>query len=178
MGEAEPCEQAGIGEHDDPGDAGGGRGEHDDPVRAVAAIGVAAHEVGHAIQHEHKYVPMSFRSALFPAAAFGTNAWQILLTIGIVLLIFVQSPLGYWAILVGVVLYSFAVLFHLVTLPVEFDASKRAKVQLQQMGVVSAAEAQGVNSVLNAAAMTYLAGALAAIMQLAYYVMMLAGARD
>ncbi len=145
-------------------------------ARSIAALGVAAHEVGHAIQHQQRYAPMSMRSALFPAAALGSNLWQILLMVGIVLM-FVTPQLGMWAIAIGICFYAFAVLFHVVTLPVEFDASRRAKVQLQQLGIVSSNETQGVSRVLGAAAMTYVAGALAAIMQLIYWVMVLANNR-
>jgi Zn-dependent membrane protease YugP len=146
-------------------------------ARSVSALSVAAHEVGHAIQHQQRYAPMSMRAALFPAAALGSNVWQILLMVGMVLM-FVTPVLGMWAIAIGVGFYAFAVLFHVVTLPVEFDASRRAKVQLQQLGVVAANETNGVSKVLSAAAMTYVAGALAAIMQLIYWVMILLNNRN
>ncbi len=146
--------------------------------RTVAALGVAAHEVGHAIQHANRYAPMSVRSALFPAAALGSNMWQILLMVGIVLSVVGSTHVGMWAIALGVCFYAFAVLFHVVTLPVEFDASRRAKIQLNQLGFVSASEAGGVSNVLGAAAMTYVAGALAAIMQLIYWVMVLTNNRQ
>lgn len=150
-----------------------------EPVYAastVAAVAVAAHEVGHAIQHQERYAPMSFRSALAPVAAFGSNAFQILLITGIVLM-FLVPILGQWAILLGVALYSFAVLFHIVTLPVEFNASSRARAQLNSMAVVTQGD-DGTNKVLNAAALTYVAGALMAVTQLVYYAMTFLGSDE
>lgn len=145
--------------------------------RSVAAVSVAAHEVGHAIQHAKAYAPMTARSALWPLAAFGSGAWGILLMIGTVLTFFIGSPLGMYAIAFGVIFYSFAVLFHVVTLPVEFNASSRARVQLQELGLVTSADAAGTSKVLNAAAMTYVAGALAALAELAYWLFVLFGNR-
>jgi Zn-dependent membrane protease YugP len=130
--------------------------------RSVSAAAVAAHEVGHAIQHANSYAPLAFRTAMFPAVSLASNAWMWLLLAGA----FMQA-MG--LVLVALVLYAVAVLFHFVTLPVEFDASRRAGAQLSQMGLVTASEAGGVRQVLTAAAMTYVVGALAALTQLIYF---------
>lgn len=138
---------------------------------AVASAAIAAHEVGHAIQHEKAYTPFALRSAMFPAVAFASKAWLMLLMIGIFAQITGLAK-------VAVVLFAVVVLFQLVTLPVEFDASKRAKQQLHSLGLVSRGEEQGVSGVLNAAALTYVAAALAALSQLAYYALIFLGNRN
>jgi uncharacterized protein len=138
---------------------------------SVSSSAVAAHEVGHAIQHAQGYAPMKFRSALFPAVAFSSSIWIWLLMIGLLLQL---SGL----LLIAIVLYGIAVLFHFVTLPVEFDASRRAGIQLRELGLVTSGEGAGVKSVLNAAALTYVAGALAALTQLLYFVLIFLGSRD
>lgn len=127
--------------------------------RSVAALGVAAHECGHVMQHETGYVPLQVRTALVPVANFGSNAgiWIVLLS-----LIFGLSTLAK----IGVVLFSAAVLFQLVTLPVEFNASHRALVMLQEYGILGAQEEKQARSVLTAAALTYVAAALSSILQL------------
>jgi Zn-dependent membrane protease YugP len=137
----------------------------------VSAAAVAAHETGHALQHAAGYAPLQLRSAMFPVVAFASNAWIWLLLIGAFL-----NALGLVA--VALVLYGLAVLFHLVTLPVEFNASRRAGQQLQAIGLVTAGEAGGVRKVLSAAALTYVAGALAALTQLLYYLLIFFGNRD
>lgn len=145
-----------------------------EPVYGAATISstaVAAHEVGHAIQHAQAYFPMTARSALWPVTAFASQFWMILLFVGALL-----GSLN--LVLVGVVLYAAVVLFQLVTLPVEFDASRRAAVQLKSLGIANPDESVGVRKVLTAAAMTYVAGALAAIAQLMYFVMVFLGGRD
>ena len=134
--------------------------------RSVASTAVGAHEVGHAIQHAQSYAFFKFRSAMFPAVSFASQIWVLFLIGGIFL-----NILGF--IYVAVALYAIAVLFQLVTLPVEFDASRRAKRQLQDLGLVASNEATGVASVLKAAAWTYVAGALAAVAMLLYYLSML-----
>jgi uncharacterized protein len=138
---------------------------------SIAAAAVAAHESGHALQHAGGYVPLRLRSAMFPVVAFASSAWIWLLLIGVVL-----NALGLVA--VALVLYSVAVAFHLVTLPVEFNASSRAAVQLANLGLVSTSEQEGVKKVLNAAALTYVAGALAALTQLLYYLIVFFGNRN
>ena len=138
---------------------------------AVASVAIAAHEVGHAIQHEKAYTPFKIRSAMFPAVSFASRTWLILLLIGV----FAQiAGLAEFAI----VLFAVVVLFQIVTLPVEFDASRRAKQQLHALGLVSSGEEQGVSKVLSAAAMTYVAAALAALSQLAYYALIFLGNRN
>lgn len=131
--------------------------------RSVTAAGIAAHEVGHAIQHKAAYRPLVLRQTLAPAAMFGSNLSWIFILIGMVL----ASTTMMW---VGIGLFSLAVLFTLVTLPVEFDASRRAKEVLTQLGLVASSDRAGVSAVLNAAAMTYVAAAATAILQLLYFV--------
>ena len=139
--------------------------------RAVASTAIAAHEVGHAIQHAKAYAPFRARSAMFPVVAFASNAWIFILMAGI----FAQA---FQLIGVAVALYAIVVLFQFVTLPVEFDASRRALVQIRELGLVSQGELGGARKVLTAAALTYVAGALAALSQLAYYALIFLGNRD
>lgn len=134
--------------------------------RSIAATAVAAHEVGHAIQHARAYVPMRARTAIWPVAAFSSQAWMFFLIGGFLF----QTAGGYnttflW---IAVILYLFAVLFQIVTLPVEFNASSRAKEQVATLGLASGQEQEGVGATLTAAALTYVAGALAALLQLLY----------
>jgi uncharacterized protein len=133
---------------------------------SVASTAVGAHEVGHAIQHAQAYAFFRFRSAMFPAVQFASNIWFLFLLGGIFL-----NILGF--IYVAIALYSIAVLFQFVTLPVEFDASNRAKRQLGDLGLVASQEAEGVKSTLKAAAWTYVAAALAAVAVLLYYLSLL-----
>jgi Zn-dependent membrane protease YugP len=137
----------------------------------VAAAAVAAHETGHALQDARGYAPLKIRSAIYPAVAFASNAWIWLLILGAVL-----GALNLVALALG--LYAVAVAFHLVTLPVEFNASRRAAGQLRELGIVGAGEGAGVQKVLNAAALTYVAGALAALSLLLYYALIFFGNRD
>jgi len=132
--------------------------------RSVAATAVAAHEVGHAIQHARGYAPMKLRSAIWPVAAFGSNAWFFLLIIG---LLFGSFGL----VQLAIVVFAAVVIFQFVTLPVEFNASRRAAEQLKSLGLVNEGEAVGVRKTLTAAAMTYVAGALASLAQLLYFVL-------
>ena len=135
---------------------------------SVAAAGVAAHEMGHALQHSAGYAPLQIRSAIVPVVRFGSSLAPILILVGFLLRF---TPLAW----VGVILFAGAVVFSLVTLPVEFDASRRAKTLLNQSGIVTHEEASGVSAVLNAAGWTYVAAAIAAIGQLLYYVLLLTG---
>jgi Zn-dependent membrane protease YugP len=139
--------------------------------RAVASTAIAAHEVGHAIQHAKAYGPFRVRSAMWPAVAFASNAWIFLLMIGA----FAQL---FGLVTFAIILYAVVVLFQIVTLPVEFDASRRAMVQIKDLGLVTAGESQGAKKVLSAAAMTYVAAALAALTQLAYYALIFLGNRS
>jgi Zn-dependent membrane protease YugP len=133
---------------------------------SISSTSVAAHEVGHALQHAQAYAFFKVRSAMFPAVQFASNIWVLFLLGGI----FFQIT-GF--IVLAIALYSIAVLFQIVTLPVEFDASSRARGQLNELGLVIATEGAGVKSVLKAAAWTYVAGALAAVAMLLYYLSML-----
>ena len=133
---------------------------------SVASTAVGAHEVGHAIQHANAYSFFRFRSAMFPAVQFASNIWMLFLLGGLILGVFQLAYLG-------IALFAIAVLFQLVTLPVEFDASRRAKQQLTDLGLVASNEAAGVKSTLTAAAWTYVAGALASVAMLLYYLSML-----
>ena len=147
-----------------------------DPVynaTSVAALGVAAHECGHAIQHAKSYAPLSIRSALVPIANFGSMlAWPVIL---IGLLFNTRSP-GL-IIDIGILLFSAAVLFQLVTLPVEFDASRRALVMLRTQGILADDELRYTRRVLKSAALTYVASAAAAILQLLRIILITNGRR-
>ena len=147
-----------------------------DPVynaTSVAALGVAAHECGHAIQHAKNYAPLSIRSALVPIANFGSMlAWPVIL-IG---LLFNTRSSGL-IIDIGILLFSAAVLFQLVTLPVEFDASRRALVMLRTQGILADDELRYTRRVLKSAALTYVASAAAAILQLLRIILITNGRR-
>ena len=129
---------------------------------SIAAVGVACHEAGHAIQHAKGYKPMWLRSLLVPTANIGSKFGYFAMLIGLFM-----SSTG--MVLAGAVLFSAVILFQLVTLPVEFDASARAKRLAVEYGVVSSQERVGVDSVLNAAALTYVAAAIASLAQLLYF---------
>lgn len=147
-----------------------------DPVYnsySVAALGVAAHECGHAIQHAKNYAPLSLRSALVPVANFGSMlAWPLIL-IGL----FINGRSSTLIIDLGIVLFSAAVLFQLVTLPVEFDASRRALVMLRTQNILSDDELKNTRKVLKSAAFTYVASAAAAILQLLRIILLVGGRR-
>ena len=147
-----------------------------DPVynaTSVAALGVAAHECGHAIQHAKSYAPLSIRSALVPIANFGSMlAWPVIL-IG---LLFNTRSSGL-IIDIGILLFSAAVLFQLVTLPVEFDASRRSLVMLRTQGILADDELRYTRRVLKSAALTYVASAAAAILQLLRIILITNGRR-
>lgn len=140
--------------------------------RTLAAVGIAAHESGHALQDAHAYAPLTIRNAAVPVANFGSGIGILMIFVG---LVFLHSPLLAW---IGVALFSGTVFFQLVNLPVEFDASNRAKAQLVSLGIVPAEEMTHVNRVLNAAAWTYIAATLQSVMILLYYVMLLSGGRS
>lgn len=140
---------------------------------SVAAIGVAAHECGHAIQHAVGYSPLKFRTWFVPVANFGsTLAWPLIL-IGL----FINSQSSQLIINAGIILFSFAVIFQLVTLPVEFNASRRALVLLGQQGILSEQELPYTKKVLKAAAYTYVASAASAILQLLRIMILVGGRR-
>lgn len=138
---------------------------------SLAAVGVAAHECGHAIQHHIDYAPLSIRSALVPLANFGSTLSWPLFFAG---LIFSIQPL----LTLGIVLFSFAVLFQLVTLPVEFNASSRALHMLESTGILSRDENSGARKVLRAAALTYVAALASSILQLLRLIILAGGRRS
>ena len=141
---------------------------------SVAAVGVAAHECGHAIQHQQDYAPLSIRSAIVPVANLGSFAAWPLILIGM----FITSSTGSLLINIGILCFSLSVLFQLVTLPVEFNASSRAIHMLGQAGILREEELRGTRKVLGAAALTYVAGAAAAILQLLRLFILTNGRRD
>ena len=132
--------------------------------RSVAAIGVATHEAGHAIQHAQRYAPLWLRSTLVPTASIGSSVGYIVMVLG---LFMASSNM----VLVGAVLFSMVLLFQIVTLPVEFDASRRAKQLVVAQGIVSPNEREGIDKVLNAAALTYVAAAVSTLLTLLYFLM-------
>jgi uncharacterized protein len=140
-------------------------------VPSVAGSAVAAHEVGHALQHAKAYGPLQIRTALVPVASIGSNLGPWIVIGG-----FMLGATG--LIQVGIALFGAAVLFQLVTLPVEFDASRRAVVEMDRLGLATSADVGGSRQVLNAAALTYVAAAAASVAYLLYYVMQFAGSRD
>ncbi len=137
---------------------------------SVAAAGVAAHEAGHAIQHAEGYDPLKLRSLMVPSVQLGSWLGPIVFMIGF----FLNSQN---LALIGLILFAATAVFAIVTIPVEVDASKRAKEMLSASGIVYAGEMQGVNSVLDAAALTYVAGAVQALSTLLYYVLLFTGGR-
>ena len=139
---------------------------------SVAALGIAAHECGHAIQHQKGYTPLQWRMAIVPVTQIASNMLPFIFLGGLFFGIFKLA-------IVAVGVYLVLTLFQLITLPVEFDASRRAKIILQQLGMVRAGEeAAGVNKVLNAAALTYVAAFVASLGTLLYYLMILTGNRS
>ena len=135
---------------------------------SIAAVGVATHEAGHAIQHATHYAPLWLRSALVPTVGIGSNLGLIMMGIGI----FMQGPsnkFGDTLVIIGAILFSAVLLFQIVTLPVEFNASARAKRLVVEAGIVYPEERHGIDAVLNAAAMTYVAAVLQTLLTLLYY---------
>ena len=137
---------------------------------SVAAVGVAAHETGHALQHAEGYAPVKLRTALVPVTNFASGISPILIILG---LIMAMDPLAY----VGIALFSVATLFQLVTLPVEFNASRRAVVALEQSGQFTEDELKGVKKVLTAAALTYVAALFVSLMSLLRLILIVGGNR-
>jgi Zn-dependent membrane protease YugP len=129
--------------------------------RSVAAIGIAAHEMGHALQHAQGYMPLWIRSALVPTANIGSSIGYIMMALGLFL-----SP---YLVVAGALLFSAVLLLQVVTLPVEFNASSRAKSLVLEAGLVRPYELEGINRVLNAAAMTYVAAVVSTLLVLLYY---------
>lgn len=142
--------------------------------RSVASLAIAAHEIGHAVQDKQGYLPMRFRSALVPAVNIGSRLGMWLLIIGL----FIRGVFGSQLAWIGVGMFALGALFSLATLPVELNASARARTLLRQAGLIRTEQGQqGVNSVLTAAAFTYVAALAAAILQLLYFLSLLGGGR-
>jgi Zn-dependent membrane protease YugP len=141
---------------------------------SVAALGIVAHEVGHAVQDKTGYAFLRFRTSLVPAASLGSTLGYIFVILGLFLVMF-GTKFGMTVVWAGVFLFSLAVIFSLITLPVEFNASNRARQMLRSTGMVSAQEYNGASAVLSAAALTYVAATLQAVAQLFYFVMIALG---
>jgi Zn-dependent membrane protease YugP len=138
--------------------------------RSLSALGIAAHEAGHAIQDATRYPLLVVRNGLVPMASLGSNLAWVLMIVGFALMS-MQSAWGQSMILIGIVAFSLTVLFQLVNLPVEFDASRRARLLLVRNGIVTEQEVVVVNRVLSAAAMTYVAATATAILTLLYFLL-------
>jgi uncharacterized protein len=139
---------------------------------SVAGAAVAAHEVGHAIQHARAYAPLQWRSALVPVANIGGNFAPLLIMFGFFSF---GSAFGQNLVLWGIILFGLAVLFQLITLPVEFDASNRAKAEMQRLGIATTGDISGSRQVLNAAALTYVAAAASSVAYLLMYILQFMG---
>ncbi len=140
---------------------------------SVAAIGIASHEAGHALQHAQHYGPLRLRSALVPTAGIGSKIGYIVMAIGL----FIDPAL----VLIGAVIFSAVLFFQIVTLPVEFDASKRAKALVMECGLIYPGEREGMDKVLNAAALTYVAAVVGTLLTLLYFLLragLLGGSSD
>jgi Zn-dependent membrane protease YugP len=142
---------------------------------SLAALGVAAHEAGHAIQHKVGYAMMGIRQTLAPATQIAAGVANFVLIAGIFL---ISSALGGKLLMLGAIALGLICLFHLVTLPVEFDASRRAKAQLVNLGILERDEMKGVNETLDAAGLTYVAAFTAALGSLLHILLLLSGRRD
>lgn len=141
---------------------------------SIGAIGVAAHEAGHAVQHSEEYFPIKVRNAIIPVCNFGSGVGPVMILIGCLF----AGDFGYKLILFGIILFSLMAVFQLVTLPVEFDASSRALKVIRNSGQFSNEDERGARKVLSAAAMTYVAALITSIMQILYYVSRFLGRRD
>jgi Zn-dependent membrane protease YugP len=135
---------------------------------SISAVGVAAHEAGHALQHQAAYAPLQWRMTLVPVTQFASGAAQVIFLLGMMMNIAKLAVLG-------VIVFAVIALFQLITLPVEFDASNRAKAQLSQLGLIRGEEGEGVKKVLNAAALTYVAALVTALLYLLQFVLIMRG---
>jgi Zn-dependent membrane protease YugP len=165
-----------LGDHYDPGKKVLRLSPAVANIPSVAALGIVAHEVGHAVQDKTGYAFLRFRTSLVPAASVGSTMGYIFVILGLLLMMF-GTAFGITVIWVGVFLFSLAVIFSLITLPVEFNASNRARQMLRSTGMVSTEEYNGASAVLSAAALTYVAATLQAVAQLFYFVMIAMGGR-
>lgn len=145
-------------------------------VPSVASVAIAAHELGHAMQDSDAYLPLRLRAALVPAVNIGSTLGWIMIMGGLVLTTMLKSSFGIQIAWLGILVFSGGAIFSLLTLPVELNASARAKRLLAESGIIAGEDEQaGVNAVLNAAALTYVAGLAAALLQLLYYVSLVSG---
>jgi Zn-dependent membrane protease YugP len=170
--------QTNLGDHYDPGKKVLRLSPSVANSASVAALGIVAHEVGHAVQDSTGYGFMRFRTSFVPAANLGSTLGYICVILGFLIYMFSKSEFGFTVVLTGILLFSLAVVFSLVTLPVEYNASSRARQMLQTTGLVSVQELNGASAVLSAAALTYVAATLQAVAQLFYYVIMFMGMRN
>ncbi len=138
---------------------------------SMASVGIAAHEAGHALQDAKHYAPLVIRNLAVPAANFGSSIGTLLLMAGMALTFYAAAGFGKWIFLAGIIAFGATVVFQVINLPVEFDASSRAKTQLVNLGIVSGTDLHYVSKVLNAAALTYVAATLQAVLTLLYYIM-------
>lgn len=145
---------------------------------SLAALGVAAHEAGHAIQHKVGYSMMTVRQTMAPVTSIAANVSTYVVTGGILMISLLGSSMGYNLLSIGAIALAVICLFQFVTLPVEFDASRRAKEQLVGLGILDRDEMKGVNETLNAAALTYVAAFVAALGSLLHVLVILSGRRD
>lgn len=167
-----------LSDHYNPATRSLGLSEQVYESNSIAAVGVATHEAGHAIQHAKKYAPLWLRSVLVPTASIGSSLGYIVMMIGLFL---AQSSGSFFLFNIGLALFSCVLLFQIVTLPVEFDATARAKRLVVENGIVSRHEREGMDKVLNAAALTYVAAAVSTALTLLYFLMragLLGGRRD
>ena len=153
-----------LSDHNNPGSKKLALSEGVYSSNSIAAIGVACHEAGHAIQHARSYAPLWARSALVPAAGIGSGIGYMVMFVGL----FLRSPA---VVGIGAILFSLVLLFQIVTLPVEFDATARAKRLVVEAGIVDADERVGMDRVLNAAALTYVAAVISTLLTLVYFLM-------
>lgn len=161
-----------LSDHYDPSNRRLALSEQNYHGTSLAALGVSAHEAGHAIQHKVGYAMMTVRQTLVPATQISSGAAQLLIIIGIVL---GAKGLGGIFLTLGAVALAVICLFQLITLPVEFDASNRAKAQLVNLGILDRDEMHGVNETLNAAALTYVAAFVASLGSLLHILLILSG---
>ena len=166
--DVEYIDRGNMGDHYDPRDRTVrlSKGVYD--ARSIAALGIAAHEVGHAIQHHTGYVWLGMRNAIVPATQFGSRLAFPMFLVGL----FFAGSTGELLMGLGILLFAAAVAFQVITLPVEYNASSRAMTVLESGGYIDSREKEGVRKVLNAAALTYLAAALMAAMQLVYLILL------
>jgi Zn-dependent membrane protease YugP len=159
-----------LSDHYDPGSKVLRLSEGVYQERSLAALGIAAHEAGHAIQDARHYSPLVMRNALVPMANFGSRASWLIMIAGFMVAGFMHEyTFGRWLVYLGIAAFSLTVVFQLVNLPVEFDASRRAKIALVDGGLITADEQRYVSKVLNAAALTYVAATLTSILTLLYF---------